>query len=208
MSAPPRWSPAEAAYLEQLSGEVPFPVLLRRMKTAATQHGWPPRTRKAILMRLKRTGQPCRARHGEWTTTGGVGEILGCPGTRIESWLRRKKIREILDPERIGCFWYISRRSWRRLAREMPRVLGGFGADALFLLLEDRELADAVAEAHPRPLGDWRVRCIETGQIWPSCGAVAKEYHVSQACISLAVRKSRPVTVLGLSFEALRGVGA
>jgi hypothetical protein len=207
MSAPPRWTPAEANYLEQLSGEVPWPTLVRRMKIAATQKGWPPRTEKAIMMRLRRTGQPGRARHGEWTTTGGVGEILGCPPTRIDSWLRRKRIREILEPQRIGQVRYISRRSWRRLAREMPRVFGGFSPDALFLLLEDRELAEAVAEEHPRSMGDWRVRCVETGQVWPSCGAAARELHVSQAAVSLAIRQARPLTAVGLTFEALRGAG-
>jgi hypothetical protein len=89
----------------------------------------------------------------------------------------------------------------------MPRVLGGFSADALFSLLEDRDLAEAVATAHPRPMGDWRVRCIETGQIFSSCGAAARELHVTQACISLAIRQARPVAALGMTFEALRGDG-
>jgi len=204
MTPPPRWLPAETAYLEQLAGDVPFPTLVRRMKIAATMRGWPARSTKSIIMKLRRMGIPCRARHGEWTTTGGAAEILGCPGTRVEAWLRRKQITEILEPYHVGQVRYISRRSWRRLAREAPRVLGGFGADRLFLLLEDRELADAVAEAHPRPIGDWRVRCVETGQIWPSCVAVARELHVSQAAVSLAIRERRPVTALGKRFEALR----
>jgi hypothetical protein len=89
----------------------------------------------------------------------------------------------------------------------MPRVLGGFSADVLFALLEDRDLAESVAAAHPRPMGDWRVRCIETGQIFSSCGAAARELHVTQACISLAIRQARPVAALGMTFEALRGAG-
>lgn len=208
MSAPPRWTPAEANYLEQLSGEVPWPTLVRRMKIAATQKGWPSRTEKAIMMRLRRTGQPGRARCGEWTTTGGVGEILGCPATRVEAWLRRKRICQILAPHRIGQIRYISRKAWRRLARKMPRVLGGFGADALFLLLEDRDLADAVAEAHPRPMGDWRIQCVETGQVWPSAVVAARELHVSQAAVTAAIRQSRPVAVLGMTFVALRDAGS
>ena len=90
----------------------------------------------------------------------------------------------------------------------MPRVLGGFSSDSLFALLEDRDLADAVAAAYPRPMGDWRVRCVETGQIWPSCGAAARELHVSQAAVSLAIRQRRQLTALGMTFEALRGAGA
>jgi hypothetical protein len=116
-------------------------------------------------------------------------------------------VLQILAPEWTGSIRYISRRSWRRLARQMPRVLGGFSADALFLLLEDRDLAESVAAAHPRPMGDWRVRCIETGQIWASCAAAAKELHVSQAAVSLAIRQHRQLTALGMTFEALRGAG-
>ena len=207
MTPPPRWTQPELDHLDKLAGNMPFPSLLRSMKHKATMEGWPPRTPKAIVMRMQRTGQTCRARVGDWTTTDGSGELLGCPGTRVEAWLRRPGIAAILAPDRIGLIRYISRRSWRRMAREMPRVLGGFSADALFLLLEDRDLAEAVAAAHPRPMGDWRVRCIETGQIWASCAAAAKELHVSQAAVSGSVRKRHPVMVLGMTFEALRGAG-
>ena len=81
-----RWTAAEIDYLERLVGDVPFPVLVRRMKIPATANGWPDRSDKAISQRIRRTGQASGARHGDWTTTGGVGEILGCPGTRVEAW--------------------------------------------------------------------------------------------------------------------------
>jgi hypothetical protein len=207
MTHPPRWTQPEIDHLEQLAGDVPFPVLLRSMKYKATYEGWPPRTDKAIVLRMRRSHQLGRARTGEWTTTYGAAELLGCPGSRVEAWLRRKPVLQILAPEWTGGTRYMSRRSWRRLAREMPRVLGGFSADVLFALLEDRDLAEAVATAHPRPMGDWRVRCVETGQIFSSCAAAARELHVTQACISLAIRQARPVAALGMTFEALRGAG-
>jgi hypothetical protein len=207
LTHPPRWTQPELEHLESLAGDVPFPTLLRSMHYRATAEGWPPRTDKAIVMRMRRSRQYCRARTGEWTTTYGAGELLGCPGTRVEAWLRRESVAAILDPQWTGNTRYITRRSWRRLARVMPRVLGGFSSDALFSLLEDRDLADAVAAAHPRPMGDWRVRCVETGQIWPSCGAAARELHVSQAAVSLAIRQCRQLTALGMTFEALRGAG-
>ena len=207
MTHPPRWTQPEIDHLEQLAGDVPFPTLLRSMHYKATAEGWPPRTDKAIVTRMRRSRQYCRARVGEWTTTYGAGELLGCPGTRVDAWLRRKAVAAILDPQWTGGTRYINRRSWRRLARVMPRVLGGFSSDALFALLEDRDLADAIAVAHPRPMGDWRVRCIETGQIWASCGAAARELHVSQAAVSLAIRQGRQLTALGMTFEALRGAG-
>jgi len=200
-----RWTPEEIDHLETLTGDVPFAVLVKSMRCAARQHGWPVRGAKAIAERMTRTNQPRRARIGEWTSCYGAAEILGCPGSRVEAWVRRQQVREVLEPRVVGTVRYISRASWRRLARVMPRVLGGFSADALFLLLEDRQLADSVAAQYPQSIGDWRIRCIETDQIWPSCIAAARELNVSQAAISKAIRDARPVWCLGMTFEALRG---
>ena len=203
-----RWSQDEIDHLETLTGDVPFAVLVKSMRCAARQHGWPVRTAKSITERMNRTHQPRRARVGEWTSSNGAAEILGCPGSRVEAWLRRPRILAVLQPRVVGTVRYISRASWRRLARVMPRVLGGFSADALFLLLEDRQLADSVAAQYPQSIGDWRIRCVETGQIWPSCIAAARELNVSQAAISKAIRDARPVRCLGMTFEALRGARA
>jgi len=204
VSKHPAWLPEESDYLERLAGDVPFPELLTRMRRRATVMGWPRRSEKAILLRIKRAGLQATARTGAVLTTGGVAEILGCPGTRVETWLRRPKVTEILQPRWVGRQRYLERSAWRRLAREMPQLLGGFDVDALFSLLEDRELAESVATRYRRPCGDWRVRCVETGRIYSSCGAAAAAHHVTQACISLAIREHRPVAALGLTFEALR----
>ena len=83
-------------------------------------------------------------------------------------------------------------------------MLGGFGADALFLLLEDRDLADQVAARHRVGRAVWRVRCVETGWEWPNCAAAARYYHVTAGAISCAIRRGRPLTCAGVRFEALR----
>lgn len=207
MSTKPRWSPAEADYLESLAGDLPLMEIGRRYRRHAGLEGWPSRTDKALQLKLAALGHPTRVRAGEWLTTGGVADLLGCAGTRVESWLRYRRNSEILKPQRRGAFWYVSRRNWRRLARQRPQALGGFSADQLFALLEDRELAEQVAARYPRPRGDWRVRCVETGQVWPSAVKAAAELHVSQAAIIIAMRRARPVRVLAMTFEALRDVG-
>ena len=207
MSPQPRWSPVETDYLESLAGEFPMKELGRRYRRHAGLEGWPRRTDKAIQLKLTALGHPTRVRAGEWLTTGGVADLLGCPGTRVEAWLRSKRNSEILKPQWRGKFRYVSRQNWRRLARQRPQALGGFSADQLFALLEDRELAEQVAARYPRPRGDWRVRCVETGQVWPSAVKAAAELHVSQAAIIIAMRRARPVRVLAMTFEALRDVG-
>jgi hypothetical protein len=183
---------------------VPFPELVQQYQCHAEQQGWPQRSEKAILTRLRRTGQKARARQGDVTTTGGAAELLGCPGDRVDAWLRQQRIRDILRPRWVGNFRYIERAAWRRLARERPQVLGGFSVDALVALLEDWSLAESIAAQYPHAIGDRRVRCVETGRIYASCGAVAREHHVTQACITHAVRRGVMVPSLGLTFEALR----
>jgi hypothetical protein len=204
MSRAPLWSREEKDFLERLVGDVPFVELLQALRKEGKRRKWPPRSDKAVAVKLADLGLRASARQGALLTTGGAAELLGCPAARIDGWLRRKRIRTILEPRWVGAVRYIERSAWRRLARERPQILGGFTADALFLLLEDRDLAEAVAAAYPRPIHDWRVRCVETGRIYSSCGAAAEAHHVSQACISLAIRQRRPVAALGLTFEALR----
>jgi hypothetical protein len=204
---PPRWTRPESEFLESLAGDLPLKEIVSRYRRRAGQVGWPERTHRGIQQRLIRMGHEARVRTGDWVTTGGAAEILGCPGTRVEAWLRTRHMKEILQPVWRGKFRYVSRAAWRRLARQRPQALGGFSADRLFQLLEDRELAEQVASRYPRPRGDWRVRCVETGQVWPSAVKAAAELHVSQAAITLAMRQARPVRVLGMRFEALREVG-
>ncbi len=206
VSFQPRWTPAETDYLESLAGEYPMKEIGRRYRRHAGLEGWPKRTDKAIQLKLTALGHPTRVRAGEWLTTGGAADLLGCSCARVEAWFRSKRNSEILNPQWRGKFRYVSRRNWRKLARQRPQALGGFSADQLFALLEDRELAEQVAARYPRPRGDWRVRCIETGQVWPSAVKAAAELHVSQSAIIIAMRRGMPVRVLGMTFEALRDV--
>lgn len=174
------------------------------MKTEASRRDWPPRSEKAILLRLRRTGHRGRVRHGSWVTSGGVADILGCPSTRVVKWLSCRHILRILRPKRIGTYRYFDREGWRRLAREYPRLLGGFPVERLYALLEDRELAEQIAGTYRTQVGDFRIRCLETGRVWPNACAAARDLHISRAAISLAIRQRRSVTTLGLTFEALR----
>jgi len=199
-----RWTPAEADYLDRLAGDVPFPILVERFQRQAERQGWPSRSASAIQQRLVRTRQSGKARIGECLTSGGIAEILGCSHSRVNAWLKRPKVCDVIKPRKVGAFWYVERRALRRLAREMPQVLGGFGVDALFQLLEDRELAEEVCRQCPGFWGDKRIRCIETGRVWPSCSAAAEALHVDYTTISLAIKQRRPVRVLGLRFERVR----
>ena len=199
------WSDLETQYLEGLADDLPFQVLVRSYQSKASHMGWPKRTERAIRERIYRVGRLSRVKAGELTTTGGAAEILGCPSCRVEAWLRKDRVLRVLKPIKRKGINYISRDSWRRLARELPEVLGGYPADRLFGLLEDRDLANAVARRFPRQRGDYRIRCVENGRVWRSCLAASSELHVSQQTISLAINtRGGWVPSLGLTFQAFR----
>lgn len=198
------WTEPEVQFLNDHGEFLPLAILIRRFQAHASAEGWPPRTAKAIHLKLLKLGCPTsRIRADDLMSPGAVAAILGCSAGRVIHWIVVNTA--LLRPTWGGRRRYVSRESWRRLARQKPEVLGGFGADRLFELLEDRELAEAVAAAYPRRLRDYRIRCVQTGQVWRSAPHAAAELFVSPSVIRDAVREQRPVASLGLRFERLRG---
>ena len=199
----PMWSDAELEYLQRLAGEHPLPALTKRMRMRALTRGWPTRSQKAIVDKLHHLGLPARPRTDNCTTTYGAAELLGLSGDRVSKWLQDAEIREILMPRTYGRAHYIIRDGWRRLARARPYMFAGIPADNLFSLLEDRDLADSIAAAYPCGRTDWRVRCRETGKVWNNCKEAGAALNVHHSTITLAIRRSIPVPILGLTFERL-----
>ena len=204
VAAPPRWTEKEIDILQFVAGDLCTSMAISYFRSWAAKNGYYKRTRSAVFQKMKRLGLFSRGNAGSFTTSCVTAEILGCSTGCITTWLANPRILEILRPVWRGGVRYIHRDSWRRLAREMPEVLGGFHADRLFMLLEDRPLANAVAAQYRYRRNDSKIRCIETGRVWQSAPAAAAELHVAKSTITLAIREKRPVSVLGLSFEALR----
>jgi hypothetical protein len=205
---PPEWSPEEVRYLSEIGDSLPLGILFRRFRRRAEAKGWPKRTDSAIAGKVFKLGlrhRQSRMRADDMTSPGGAAQILGCPADRVSKWFEDPSLSPILKPVFCRNVRYVDRKGWRRLANERPDVLGGFDVDRLFMLLEDRDLAEAVAEAYPYQRKDNRIRCIETGRIWPSASHAAREYFVTFSAICYAIRERRPVAVLGLSFERVRG---
>jgi hypothetical protein len=199
-----RWSEEEAAFLDELLGEEPLEMVAAAYKREARRRGWPPRTAAAIQNRAWRTGQRTGCRSGEWLTTGGAAELLGVLPSRMAQWLADSAIAAALQPKRIGGQWFIGRRGFRRMARQLPERFGGFGREQLLALLEDGELVDQLMAEHPVARSDYRVRCVETGEVFPSCTEAGQRHHLTSRTISKAIQRGQPVQSIGLSFVALR----
>lgn len=183
---PPIWSPAELEMLEQLAGDQPPDRLIAEFNKWASNQGLPKRSRSAILTRLSRNGISTRAACGEWVCTGYVCQVLGVGTDTPQRWTTHYGIPCHRDGRQARFF---RRVDLRQVAKDRPEIFGGIDADRLFLLLEDRPLADAIAAAHPRRAMQPRpVRAIETGWRYPSIRAAAARVHIARQAIQHAIR--------------------
>lgn len=182
---PPRWSVAELEALEDIAGNHPPDRLSWAYNNWAGRNGYGIRTHQAILTKLSRRGVSARA-CGDWVSCGYICQVLGIGTDRPQHWQARYGIPCHRDGRRARFY---RRSDLRKAAEEQPAIFGGISADRLFLLLENRELADRVAATHPRCSKDPRpVRAVETGWFYPSIRAAAARVHVTRQAIQHAIR--------------------
>lgn len=136
---------------------------------------------------------------GRWITLAQIHPLLGishnCPARWIRSW------PDILQPfqpnDDTNGRIYIRRDNLRRFARLHPEQFGGIPMSNLIMLIEDERLAEWIAETYPtRPPGLEQcrkpprpVRCVETGQTFPSIQAAAAAVFVTKYAISVALKR-------------------
>lgn len=193
-----RWSEPELEQLRQLAGDIPWPRVQHAYNTWASINGFPGRTEIALRQRCEIEGLS-RVSRGEFIGTSTVRQLTGIGWPTIRRWVERGW----LPITRSGRRWYIHRAALRRFAREHPEYFAGLPISDLTQLVDDERVAEELA-AMPRanaPGSPKRVRCIETGVVFPSAAAAGRAFHLSRSAISLVVRGRRPAAH-GHRFEA------
>lgn len=199
------WGSEETAALITLAGDLPWPDLVKRWPRMAAANGWPPRTTKALAVKVAKLGLSGRARQGDWLTTYGLADLLGVSQPRIRRWLRKPAYVELLQPRLRRRVTYLQRRALRRFAVAHPHEWAGIPSERLLAALEDQDLADAIATAHPLRPGDYRIRCVESGELFDSAAAAGRAHHVDHSTIGRALRHcGGHVASVELTFERLR----
>lgn len=192
------WTPPEDDMLTELVGDVPWPFVYRRYNAWAVRNGHSARSEDSLSCRCQDLNLK-RPPIGEWVTTGHIQRTLRISENRIRVWLER--FPDILCPSRPSKLQrgriYLRRDCIRRLARLHPEQFAGCHADDLFMLIENRDLADQIAADHPIPpqgiIGYKRpcrpVRCITTGETFPSIFAVADAVGRSHTYVCESIRR-------------------
>lgn len=183
-----KWTPAELSQLELFAGDLPRATAIRIYRSWATKNGMPRRSNQAIEGTIYRYGLSLRAT-GQWLTLGGIAGQLGISHDCPQRWVHQG----LLSSTRIGQtdrrVNYIRRADLVAFARAYPQALGGIEQSRLMMLLEDEELAEAIATDHPRrPWHRKTVRAVETGRTWPTVRAAAREVFVTRQAITYALR--------------------
>ena len=181
---PPRWTTAELDSLESIAANMPPDLVSRNYNSWATRNGYPNRTHQALLTRISRCGMG--RVYGDWLSSSMICRTIGVSINTTQYWSDRYDIPCHRDGRRARFF---RRSDLIRVARERPEIFGGIPADQLFLLLEDRQLADAIAVSHPRRAMEPRpVRAIETGWHYPSVRAAAARMFIARQAITYSIR--------------------
>lgn len=179
-----RWSQREREMLEQLAVDQPPSRLPNVYNAWAGLHGFPLRTRFAIQFKVYALGVTDKAT-GDWVSAGYICRVLGVSSYLPQHWTNRHKIPCYRNGRGRRFF---RRKELLKAARERPYIFSGISADRLFLLLEDRELADDIAARYPTHNGKPRPVCIiETGWLYPSKKAAARHVGVTPRAINYSI---------------------
>lgn len=198
-----KWSLVEISQLELIGDQFPLKITIQKYQRWANRNNQPPRTAKAIHIKLNKLGicYSKRIASGDFLSTGDVADILGFSTSRMVYVVDRNT--DILCPVWAGRRRYVSRANWRQLAIERPQIFGACSANKLFILLGDRTLAKHISRSYRFRIRDHRIKCVESKREWKSATAAARDLFISPAALRLAIRERRSVPSLGLTFERL-----
>ena len=198
-----KWTFEEVRQLELIGDQYPLEMTIKKYQRWAKAKNQPLRTGKSIHIKLSRLGicYSKRVASGDLLSTGDVADILGFSTSRMVYVVDRNT--DILCPVWAGRRRYVSRANWRQLAIERPQIFSACSAKKLFILLEDRTLAEHISRSYRFRIRDYRIKCIESKREWKSATAAARDLFISPAALRLAIRERRSVPSLGLTFERL-----
>lgn len=204
------WTAPETEMLLGLAGDVPSAMIPQLYNCWAHKNGFPSRSPNALRQRIEKLHASTRA-VGTWLTTGGIAKILEISSSTVEGWARYYKDmpRKRYGKHRTRKVNYFSRVELRRWAKKHMQLFGGIERSRLIMLLEDESLVDQIVAKYPRRcngliINSRAVRCVETGETWPSVRAAAAALFVSRESVARSIRTGRASTLLQMTFETLR----
>lgn len=178
--------------LMQLVGDIPRCRIHSAYNGWASHHGYPSRTRRALHVKAQKLGLSLRT-VGAWLTNKAIADILEIPKTVVESWANRYPDYPKRKVDQRMTQGYTKRSELVNWAKIHPHLFGGIDRGRLVMLLENEDLADFIAEQYPHRPAATPVKDLDTGKVWPSIRAAARELYVTDSAVHNAVTHGYPV---------------
>lgn len=186
------WSQEDLQILRDIAESLPPRQLVQVFNNLASKQNRPTRTRNAIYLKcndLKLSVYPLY----NTLTTDRIVSALKIDENKIYRWISRG-LKTTRGSHKNAARHYITIEHLRKFARLHPEEFAGVNRDELFMLIEDKDLADQIKEQHPKRIfGAMRVRCLETGEVFPSQAAAAKHFYLYRSALYRAVKYGKAV---------------
>jgi len=189
-----RWSQAEIEELERLVGDFPWSRVLAHFRAAASEYEWPHRTEGAIRAKAEEIAGS-RIACGKWVRLSLIQQITGVTAPAAMRWVHQGLLPALLEGHSGRGTYYVNRAGLRQFAQKHPHYFSGLSVSDLAALFDlNSPLVDRFAAmprqrlvGQPRP-----VRCLETGEEYPSAAAAARAIYVTPSAVRAAIYKQTP----------------
>lgn len=186
-----RWTEFEVNVLRSLAETTPQCQIKARYNSIVVKQGLPQRSFTAIKSKCNKDGILIRP-EVETYDVPYVAKCLGVCNTTIYKWIKDFGLKATRSRNKAYAHYYISHKSLRAFARKNPERFAGVDPINLFILINDKDLADQITEQYPRKIstqfGCTRIRCITTGKIYTSIGKLCREYNFSRSSFDWTMR--------------------
>lgn len=196
------WSKEDLQILRNIAESLPPRKLVQTYNTIAAKKKRPQRTRHAIYLKcndLKLSVTPLY----NTLTTSHIAQSLCLDENVVYRWIK-KGLNTTRGCQKARSHHYIAIRDLRKFAQKYPYEFSGVDSTELFILIEDQQLVDYIKETYPKRIkrgGPMKVRCIETGEIFPSQAAACQRFHLYRSALYRAVKYGSATA--GYHFERL-----
>lgn len=186
--------------LQDIAESLPPRQLVQVYNNLAAKQNRPARTRNAIYLKCNDLNLSVFPLY-QTLTTDRIINALKIDENRIYKWIQ-KGLKTTRGSPKTRSRHYIAIQDLRKFARRYPYEFSGVDPTELFMLIEDEQLVEQIAEQYPKRVkiaGPMRVRCIETGVIFASQAQACKHFHLYRTALYRAIKYGK--TAGGYHFE-------
>lgn len=179
-----RWTKVEIDLLRSLAEMTPLYQMKGKYNSIASKMNLPRRTLQSIKSKCNKSAIVIKPEVQTYNVPH-VARCLDVCHSTIYSWIKYEGLKASRRRNSRYLHYYISHRDLRAFVRKHPQKFAGVDPLNLFILIDDKDLADKVTQQYPKRLPSQfpstRMRCVTTGKIYQSIGDLCRAHNFSRS---------------------------